>query len=195
MTAAADLADCSAMTLLELYRSRRASPVEATRAVLARIELLEPMLNAFCHLVPEEALAAARASEARWAQKAPHGALDGVPVSVKDLILVAGMPTLRGSRTVDPAQAWDVDAPAAARLREAGAVILGKTATPEFGCKAETNSPLTGITRNPWNPSARPAVRRAARRPPSPPAWARSRSAPTAPAACASRPPSAATSA
>ena len=64
------------------------------------------------------------------------------------------MPTLRGSRTVDPAQPWDVDAPVAARLREAGAVILGKTATPEFGCKGETNSPLTGITRNPWNPRA-----------------------------------------
>ena len=61
------------------------------------------------------------------------------------------MPTLRGSRTVDADQAWDVDAPAAARLREAGAVILGKTTTPEFGCKGETNSPLTGISRNPWN--------------------------------------------
>ena len=73
-----------------------ASPVEATRAVLARIERLEPMLNAFCHLVPEEALAAARASEARWAQAAPRGALDGVPVSIKDLILVA--------RHADPAR-------------------------------------------------------------------------------------------
>jgi aspartyl-tRNA(Asn)/glutamyl-tRNA(Gln) amidotransferase subunit A len=61
------------------------------------------------------------------------------------------MPTLRGSRTISPNQPWEVDAPAAARLREAGAVILGKTATPEFGCKGETNSPLTGFTRNPWN--------------------------------------------
>ncbi len=66
------------------------------------------------------------------------------------------MPTLRGSRTIDPAQPWDVDAPVAARLREAGAVILGKTTTPEFGCKGETNSPLTGITRNPWNPQRTP---------------------------------------
>jgi len=74
-----------------------------------------------------------------------------VPVSIKDLILARGWPTLRGSRTVDPQQPWDVDAPVAARLREAGAVLLGKTATPEFGCKGETNSPLTGITRNPWN--------------------------------------------
>jgi aspartyl-tRNA(Asn)/glutamyl-tRNA(Gln) amidotransferase subunit A len=147
-----DLADCSAVALLRLYRSGQASPVEATRAVLARIERFNPVLNAFCHLAPDQALASARASEARWRQQAPCGELDGVPVSIKDLILVKGMPTLRGSRTVDPKQAWDVDAPVAARLREAGAVIVGKTATPEFGCKAETNSPLTGLTRNPWNP-------------------------------------------
>jgi aspartyl-tRNA(Asn)/glutamyl-tRNA(Gln) amidotransferase subunit A len=67
------------------------------------------------------------------------------------LILTRGWPTLRGSRTVDPNQPWDIDAPATARLREAGAVLLGKTTTPEFGCKGETNSPATGITRNPWN--------------------------------------------
>ncbi len=152
MTPATDLADCSATELLRLYRSRAASPVEATRAVLARIEHLDPVVNAFVHLAAESALDSARASEARWAQDAPCGTLDGVPMSIKDLILVAGMPTLRGSRTVDPSQAWDVDAPVAARVREAGAVILGKTATPEFGCKGETNSPLTGITRNPWNP-------------------------------------------
>jgi aspartyl-tRNA(Asn)/glutamyl-tRNA(Gln) amidotransferase subunit A len=156
MTDATDLADRSAVELLRLYRSGAASPVEATRAVLARIERFNPALNAFCHVAGDEALAAARASEARWRLQTPCGALDGVPVSIKDLILVRGMPTLRGSRTVDPAQPWDVDAPAAARLREAGAVILGKTTTPEFGCKAETNSPLTGITRNPWNPERTP---------------------------------------
>jgi aspartyl-tRNA(Asn)/glutamyl-tRNA(Gln) amidotransferase subunit A len=137
--------------LLALYRSGQASPVEATRAVLARIERLNPKLLAFCHLAADEALASARASEARWAKRAPIGALDGVPASIKDLILTKGWPTLRGSRTVDPKQPWDVDAPATARLREAGAVLLGKTSTPEFGCKGETNSPLTGITRNPWN--------------------------------------------
>jgi aspartyl-tRNA(Asn)/glutamyl-tRNA(Gln) amidotransferase subunit A len=156
MTDATDLADRSAVELLRLYRSGAASPVEATRAVLARIERFNPALNAFCHIAGDEALAAARASEARWKQQTPCGALDGVPVSIKDLILVRGMPTLRGSRTIDPAQPWDVDAPVAARLREAGAVILGKTATPEFGCKGETNSPLTGITRNPWNPERTP---------------------------------------
>src|SRR6476646_8026052 len=82
-----DLADCSALTLLALYRAGAASPVEATRAVLARIERFNPLLNAFCHLAPDEALASARTSEARWQRGAPCGELDGVPVSVKDLIL------------------------------------------------------------------------------------------------------------
>lgn len=148
---ATDLADLSACELLALYRSGQASPVEATRAVLARIERFNPSLNAFCLVAGDEALAMARQSEARWQRGQPCGALDGVPVSIKDLILTKGWPTLRGSRAVDARQAWDVDAPATARLREAGAVLLGKTCTPEFGCKGETNSPLTGITRNPWN--------------------------------------------
>jgi len=156
MTTDLSLADCTANRLLDLYRSRQASPVEATRAVLARIEQLDPILNAFCHLAPEEALASAAKSEARWTRGEPAGELDGVPVSIKDLILARGWPTRRGSRTVDVDAPWDVDAPASARLREAGAVILGKTTTPEFGCKGETNSPLTGITRNPWNPARTP---------------------------------------
>ena len=146
-----DLADCTATDLLALYRSGQASPVEATQAVLARIDRLNPTLLAFCHVAHEEALAAARASADRLTRGAPCGALEGVPVSIKDLILTRGWPTRRGSHTVDPAQPWDVDAPVTARLREAGAVLLGKTATPEFGCKGETNSPLTGLTRNPWN--------------------------------------------
>ncbi|MBN8508683.1 MAG: amidase [Burkholderiales bacterium] len=156
MTTATDLADCTATELLRLYRSREASPVETLRAVLARVERLQPVLNAFCWLAPDEALAAARQSEQRWREGRPAGALDGVPVSIKDLILTRGWPTLRGSRTVDAQQPWDVDAPATARLREAGAVLFGKTTTPEFGCKGETNSPLTGITRNPWNPAKTP---------------------------------------
>jgi len=154
--AGTDLAECTATELLALYRSRQASPVEATRAVLARIERLNPLLLAYCHLAPDETLAAARASEARWQRGEPCGALDGVPTSIKDLILTRGWPTLRGSHTVDAGQPWEVDAPASARLREAGAVLLGKTSTPEFGCKGETNSPRTGITRNPWNPAKTP---------------------------------------
>ena len=145
------LAECSASTLLQLFRSGAASPLEATREVLARIERLNPQLNAFCLVDGEAALQSARESEARWRRGAPMGPLDGVPVSIKDLILTRGWPTRRGSRTVDVAQPWEVDAPVTARLREAGAVLLGKTTTPEFGCKGETNSPLTGITRNPWD--------------------------------------------
>ena len=150
------LAECTATELLALYRARAASPVEATREVLARIARLNPQLNAFCLVDDESALRSAAESEARWQRGAPVGPLDGVPTSIKDLILTRGWPTRRGSRTVDPAQPWEVDAPASARLREAGAVLLGKTATPEFGCKGETNSPLTGISRNPWDLSRTP---------------------------------------
>lgn len=151
-----DLADLTACELLALYRTGKASPVEATRAVLGRIEALDPVLNAFCLVDADSALASARASEARWQRGAPAGDLDGVPTSIKDLILTRGWPTRRGSRTIDPDQPWEVDAPVVARLREAGAVLVGKTCTPEFGCKGETNSPATGITRNPWNPDRTP---------------------------------------
>ncbi|MGH6627419.1 MAG: amidase [Burkholderiaceae bacterium] len=151
MTMRTDLADCTATELLQLYRTRQASPVEATQAVLERIDRLNPQLNAFCHVAHASASQAAIESEARWTAGRPCGPLDGVPVSIKDLILTQGMPTLRGSHTVEADQPWEVDAPATARLREAGAVILGKTTTPEFGCKGETNSPRSGITRNPWN--------------------------------------------
>ena len=150
------LPDCTATQLLQLYRSGAASPVDATQAVLDRIDRLNPRLNAFCLVDHEAALASARQSEARWQAGAPVGPLDGVPTSIKDLILTRGWPTRRGSRTVNPDQPWDVDAPATARLREAGAVLLGKTTTPEFGCKGETNSPLTGISRNPWDLSRTP---------------------------------------
>src|SRR6476661_1264567 len=98
---ATDLADCTATELIALYRARRASPVEATQAVLARIAARNPTLNAFCIVDAESALEDARASEARWHSGAPCDLLDGVPVSIKDLILTKGWPTLRGSRTID----------------------------------------------------------------------------------------------
>ncbi|HLX29518.1 MAG TPA: amidase [Casimicrobiaceae bacterium] len=151
-----DLADLSATELIGLYRTKRASPVDAVRACLARIDALNPKLNAFCLVDAEGALRFARESEARWAAGAPLGWLDGVPVSIKDLLLTQGWPTLRGSRTVDCDRSWNEDAPAVARLREQGAVILGKTTTPEFGWKPVTDSPLTGITRNPWNQAKTP---------------------------------------
>jgi aspartyl-tRNA(Asn)/glutamyl-tRNA(Gln) amidotransferase subunit A len=150
-----ELCACSATELLDLYRTRRASPVEVTRAILQRIDALNPLLNAFCFVAPD-ALAQAAASEARWMRDAPLGPLDGVPISIKDLLLTRDWPTLRGSKTVDPAGPWTDDAPAVARLRESGAVLLGKNTTPEFGWKGVTDSPLTGITRNPWNPAKTP---------------------------------------
>ncbi len=151
-----DLCALSAGELLAAYRAKTVSPVEATRAALGRIAQLNPVLNCF-NLVDEEgALAAARASEARWQKSAPLGLLDGVPASIKDIILTKGWPTLRGSKTVDRRGPWNDDAPAVARLREHGAVLLGKTTTPEFGWKGVTDSPLTGITRNPWDPSKTP---------------------------------------
>jgi len=150
-----DLLTLSAVELLHLYRSKRTSPVEVTRAMLKQINELNPLLNCFCFVAPD-ALAVAKESEARWMKGEPKGMLDGVPVSIKDLLLTKGWPTLRGSRTVDPRGPWNDDAPAVARLREAGAVLLGKTTTPEFGWKGVTDNPLTGITRNPWNPERTP---------------------------------------
>jgi aspartyl-tRNA(Asn)/glutamyl-tRNA(Gln) amidotransferase subunit A len=153
-----DLTQCTARQLLALYRSGEASPVDATRALLARIEKVNPHINAFTLVDEAVALQCAKTSEAKWlahrqkgGQSSSVGALEGVPVSIKDLILTRGWPTLRGSRTIDPQQAWDVDAPVTARLKESGAVLFAKTTTPEFGCKGETNSPATGLTRNPWH--------------------------------------------
>jgi len=151
-----DLAFLSAVELVTLYRARKLSPVEVAEAALAAIDRHNPRLNAYCLVDREGALAQARQSEERWQRNAPCGLIDGVPASIKDLVLTKGMPTLRGSRLVDPAQAWDDDGPCVARLKEHGAVILGKTTTPEFGWKGVTDSLLTGITRNPWDAAKTP---------------------------------------
>ncbi len=148
-----DPADLSAVEMLAAFRARELSPVEATTAALARIGRFDPLVNAFCLVDETAALTAAKASEARWAAGGPCGLLDGVPLAVKDLLLTNGWPTLRGSRSIDPAGPWDVDAPAVARVREHGAVLVGKTTTPELGWKGVTDSPLTGVTGNPWNPA------------------------------------------
>ena len=151
-----DITTLSAVELLGLYRRRELSPAEATLAVLERIEARNPAVNAYCLVRPDEALAAARASERRWHAGEPAGLLDGVPTSVKDLLLTSGWPTLRGSRTIGPAGPWTVDAPAVANLKAQGAVLLGKTTTPEWGWKGVTDSPLTGVTRNPWDRTRTP---------------------------------------
>ena len=145
-----DLWSHTATALLEGYRKHTLSPVEVTQAVLDRIAALNERLNAY-NFLSDGALDEGKAWEARWAAGQPRGLLDGVPVSIKDLILTRGWPTRRGSKTVDPKGPWNDDAPVTARLREHGAVLLGKTTTPEVGWKGVTDSPLTGITRNPWN--------------------------------------------
>ena len=149
------LHELTAVQLLEGYRTRAFSPVEVAGSVMQRIEERNPQLNAF-NLVSNHLNEEAKASESRWLSGMPKGLLDGVPVSIKDIILTRGWPTLRGSKTVDPKGPWNDDAPATARLREHGALLLGKTTTPEFGWKGVTDSPLTGITRNPWNPAKTP---------------------------------------
>jgi aspartyl-tRNA(Asn)/glutamyl-tRNA(Gln) amidotransferase subunit A len=150
MTVADDIAYLPATSLLDAYRQRKLSPVEVTQGLLGRVDALQPRINAFCVIDRDGALEAARAAEARWQRGEPQGPLDGVPVTIKDLVLMKGFPTRRGSRMIEPVEDLE-DGPAVARLREAGAVILGKTTTPEFGWKALGDSPLTGNTCNPWN--------------------------------------------
>ncbi|MFJ6697897.1 amidase [Streptomyces sp. NPDC091272] len=143
----------TAHQLLGAYEKGELSPVEATRAVLERAEAIQPSLNAFVSIDHAGALAQARAAEERWRRREPQGLLDGVPVTVKDLLLTAGTPTLRGSHAVAEAGSWSEDAPSVARLREHGAVLVGKTTTPEFGWKGVTDSPRFGVTRNPYDPA------------------------------------------
>jgi aspartyl-tRNA(Asn)/glutamyl-tRNA(Gln) amidotransferase subunit A len=145
--------ELSATALLSAYRDGQLSPVEVTRASLARIDHDDPAINAFCLVDGESALAEARRSEERWRRAAPAGRLDGIPVGVKDVFPTRDWPTLRGSRAIDPSGPWPDDAPAVAALRRHGAVLPGKTTTPEFGWKGVTDSPLQGVTRNPWDPS------------------------------------------
>jgi aspartyl-tRNA(Asn)/glutamyl-tRNA(Gln) amidotransferase subunit A len=146
-----ELHEMTATDLSAAYRTKELSPVEVIEALLGRIEALDAQVNAFCLIDAPTTLKQAEASEERWLAGQPLSPLDGVPVAVKDLLLTRGWATRRGSLTVDPNGPWTDDAPTVARLREAGAVLLGKVTTPEFGWKGSTDSPLTGITRNPWN--------------------------------------------
>lgn len=132
------------------YADGSLSPVEVAQASLDRIRALDPVLGAFVLVDEEGALAQARASEERWRSGTAYGALDGVPASIKDLSLVTGWPTRKGSLTTSDAPETE-DSPVVARLREAGAVLVGKTTTPEFGWKGLCDSPLSGDTRNPWD--------------------------------------------
>ncbi len=135
--------------LLAAYAAKTLTPVEALQSVLERIAKQNSAINAFAVMNPG-ALAAAHESTARWQAGTPQGALDGVPVTVKDLIDIAGLPTRRGSQLTDPTP-LTTDAPTVTALKKSGAVIIAKTTTTEFGWKSPGDCPLNGITRNPWN--------------------------------------------
>jgi len=132
------------------YQGGALSPVEVARVSLERIAAWEPQLNAMYRLSPD-AMAEAKASEARWRAKKPLSPLDGVPVTIKENIYTKGDPAPIGTRANDDAAPQPADAPPAARLREAGCVILGKTTMPDFGMLSSGLSSMHGITRNPWN--------------------------------------------
>ena len=146
----AELCFIPATELARLIRARQISPVELTRAVLERVERLNPIVNAFCTVTADAALAAAREAEQAAMKGALRGPLHGIPFSIKDLHLTKGVRTMSGSFIFE-GRVPDVDPPVVRRLKQAGGVMLGKTTTPEFGWKGLGDSPLTGITRNPWN--------------------------------------------
>jgi aspartyl-tRNA(Asn)/glutamyl-tRNA(Gln) amidotransferase subunit A len=149
-----DLADLSAVELVGEYRSGL-SPVDVAEAVLARIAALEPALKAFYTHDPEAVLAAARASEQRWRAGSPQGILDGVPITLKENIATKGTPVPLGSAATElvPAEA---DAPAAARVLETGAILLGKTTMPDYGMLTSGLSSFHEASRNPWDTARTP---------------------------------------
>jgi aspartyl-tRNA(Asn)/glutamyl-tRNA(Gln) amidotransferase subunit A len=144
------LAD-DAVALAREIRRKAVSPVEVVEAVLRRIEALQPTVNAFITVTADAAREAARAAEAAVLAGEALGPLHGVPFSVKDLLFTRGVRTTMGSRLHEH-QVTDEDAVPVRRMKEAGAILVGKTTTPEFGHKPLTDSPLFGVTRNPWRP-------------------------------------------
>ncbi|MBB3179612.1 amidase [Variovorax sp. Sphag1AA] len=149
------LNDLSARELAAAYRKGDLSPVEVTQAVLDHVERWEPHLQATWLLRPESALEQARASEARWRRGEAHGPLDGVPTTIKENIATRGDPMPAGTAavTLQPAAA---DAPPAARLKEAGAVIFSKTTMPDYGMLSSGLSSFHTLARNPWDLSKTP---------------------------------------
>ncbi len=139
----------SALELIRAYRSRELSPVEAMASVIGRVEAFEPHIAATWLYAPERALKEARASEARWMKGEPIGPLDGVPVTVKDNIATRGDPTPRGTAASDMTPEV-ADAPPAARLREADAILFAKTTMPDYGLLSSGRSSHHPLARNPW---------------------------------------------
>ena len=147
---ALSVAYASAFELKSAIAKKEISPVEIVRASLARAEQLEPTLNSFVTLTPDLALEAAKTAEAAVMRGENRGLLQGLPISVKDVIPVKGVRLTFGSKTLADNVAH-IDAPVVERIVAAGACIIGKTTTSEFGAKAVGDSPLSGATRNPWN--------------------------------------------
>jgi Asp-tRNA(Asn)/Glu-tRNA(Gln) amidotransferase A subunit family amidase len=145
----------SALELLKAYRSGALSPVEAMASVIARVEAFEPHIAATFLFAPERALKEARASEARWLKGAPVGPLDGVPATVKDNIATRGDPIPIGTAASDMTPA-EADAPPAARLREAGAILFAKTTMPDYGMLTSGLSSYHALARNPWRLASNP---------------------------------------
>ncbi len=156
MSRTPEIAFLSATEARKAFQAKSLSPVELTQAVLEQIDRYNQRYNAYCLVDAESAITQARASEERWMRGEPLGEVDGIPIAIKDLILTRGWPTLRGSFAINPNQDWRDDDPSVEWLRRSGAVLLGKTTTPELGWKGVTDSPLTGITRNPWDESRTP---------------------------------------
>jgi amidase len=147
-----DLCFTSATTLGRLYRARKVSPLEVMQAVLARIDALNPRVNAYVTVAREAALAAARKATAALGRRGARGPLHGVPVSIKDLTPTKGLRTTWGSKIFEH-HVPDEDALEVLRLKAAGAIVVGKTNTPEFGAGGNTFNAVFGVTRNPWNPA------------------------------------------
>ena len=147
---APELCRMGAAKLISLYRTRELSPVEVITTVLERSEIVNSKFNAFVVIDADGALKAARESESRWLSGAPAGPLDGIPVTIKNLVSVKGWPLRLGSLTTDVAPVQE-DAPTANSLRQAGAILVGATTTCEFGWKGVADSPVSGLVRNPWN--------------------------------------------
>jgi amidase len=147
-----DLCFTAATRLAALIRARKLSPLELTRAFLDRIERINPALNAYCTVAAEQALAAARAATRALTRSATPGPLHGVPVSIKDLTPTRGIRTTWGSKIYED-HVPDADGLVVERLKAAGAIVLGKTNTPEYGAGANTFNAVFGATRNPWNPA------------------------------------------
>lgn len=143
-----DVAFLSAEELVAAYRARRLSPVEVTETVLARIDRVNPVVNAFTTITADRAMEGARAAEAAYAAGDAEP-LAGVPFSIKDLTPTRGIRTARGS-LVDPDWVPDEDPPVVERLYAAGGVMLGKTNTPELGWKGDSGNRVFGPTYNPW---------------------------------------------